>query len=153
MNGHARITHAGMLISISALMLICLLWETWLAPLRPGGTWLAIKALPLVLPLLAVWQRNLYRLQFSSILIWLYFTEGVVRGFSDRDMLSSWLGWSEALAALIFFLFAIFYIQPYKKAAKLAAKLAAASESIPAKTGPDQQGIDPTRPPPAPPVS
>ena len=122
---NARATHLGMLLSIVSLMLICFLWETWLAPLRPGGTWLAVKAAPLILPLMAVRQRNLYRLQLSSILIWLYFTEGVVRGFSDLNRLSSWLGWCEALAALSFFLCAIFYIQPYKKAAKLAAKLAA----------------------------
>jgi uncharacterized membrane protein len=115
----------GMLLGIVALMIICFLWEIWLAPLRPGGTWLALKALPLLLPLLAVWQHNLYRLQLSSILIWLYFTEGVVRGFSDRDALSSMLGWGETAAVTLFFICAILYIRPYKKAAKQAAKQAA----------------------------
>lgn len=122
----------GMLLGIVALMIICFLWEIWLAPLRPGGTWLAIKALPLLLPLLAVWQHNLYRLQLSSILIWLYFTEGVVRGFSDRNPLSAMLGWGETAAVTLFFICAILYIRPYKKAAKQAAKQASQEAAKPA---------------------
>ena len=37
------------LIAATALMLLELLWELLLAPLRPGGSWLALKALPLAL--------------------------------------------------------------------------------------------------------
>ena len=37
--------------SLAALILLCLAWELWLAPLRPGGSYLALKALPLVFPL------------------------------------------------------------------------------------------------------
>jgi uncharacterized membrane protein len=35
--------------AVAALILLELLWELWLAPLRPGGSWLALKALPLAL--------------------------------------------------------------------------------------------------------
>ena len=37
--------------SLIALIMVCLAWEGWLAPLRPGGSWLILKAVPLLLPL------------------------------------------------------------------------------------------------------
>jgi hypothetical protein len=54
------------------------------APLHPGGSLLALKALPLLLPLRGVIKRDLYTLQWSSMVILIYFTEGVVRAWSDR---------------------------------------------------------------------
>jgi len=65
------------------LMLLCLAWELWLAPLRPGGSWLALKALPLAVPLAGVLKRRMYTYRWLSLMIWLYFTEGVVRAWSD----------------------------------------------------------------------
>ena len=38
--------------SLLALIALCLAWELVLAPLRPGGSWLALKALPLCIPCL-----------------------------------------------------------------------------------------------------
>ena len=35
--------------ALAALLLLEILWEIWLAPLRPGAYWLALKALPLAL--------------------------------------------------------------------------------------------------------
>jgi hypothetical protein len=65
-----------------------------LAPLKPGGSWLVLKAAPLLLPLVGVWKRDVYTLQWTSMMILLYFTEGVVRGWSDRGQLSH--GWAGA---------------------------------------------------------
>ena len=35
------------IISLISLLLWCVVWEIWFAPLRPGGTLLFLKALPL----------------------------------------------------------------------------------------------------------
>lgn len=63
----------------------------WLAPLRPGGTWLALKAAPLALPLGGILSGRRYTYQWSSMLILAYLAEGVVRAWSER-------GASQALA-------------------------------------------------------
>ena len=56
------------------------------------------------------------------MMILLYFTEGVVRGWSDTGSLSSWLGWGEALIVCVYFVCAVMYLRPYKKAARKLAK-------------------------------
>ena len=43
--------HWGAVASLLALILLTLAWELWLAPLRPGGSWLVLKAAILLLPL------------------------------------------------------------------------------------------------------
>lgn len=113
-----RFFHLGAISSLITLILWCLAWELWLAPLKPGGSWLALKAAPLLLPLVGVWKRDVYTLQWTSMMILLYFTEGVVRGWSDRGQLSAWLGWGEAIIVVVYFVCAILYVRPYKKAAK-----------------------------------
>lgn len=71
----------GSLISLIALSLA---WELYLAPLRPGGSWLALKALPLCIPLAGLLKNRLYTYRWVSLVVWLYFIEGVVRGWSDK---------------------------------------------------------------------
>jgi uncharacterized membrane protein len=114
--------YVGSIGSLLALIVLCAAWELVLAPLRPGGSWLALKALPLLIPLHGVVKRDVYTLQWTSMVILLYFTEGVVRGFSDKIPLSSLLGWGEAGLVCIYFFCAILYLRPYKKAAKLMAQ-------------------------------
>ncbi len=77
-------TRALAVTSLIALIVLCLVWELWLAPLRPGGSWLALKALPLTLPLAGLLKNRMYTYRWVSLLVWLYFTEGVVRATSDR---------------------------------------------------------------------
>jgi uncharacterized membrane protein len=114
--------HWGAIGSLATLIVWCLLWETVLAPLHPGGSWMVLKALPLFIPLHGVIRRDVYTLQWSAMMILLYFTEGVVRGYSDKPGLPSLLGWGEALIAVVFFLCSVLYLRPYKKAAKRIAK-------------------------------
>ena len=71
------------LASLTALLLLCLAWELWLAPLRPGGSLLALKAAPLALPLAGVYAGRRYTYQWASLLVLAYFAEGVVRAWSD----------------------------------------------------------------------
>jgi uncharacterized membrane protein len=116
--------HAASVGSLLTLIALCIAWEWALAPLRPGGSWLVLKVLPLLLPLRGVIKRDVYTMQWSSMLILLYFTEGVVRGFSDRSAFSAMLGLIEAGLAFLFFLCTVFYLMPYKKAARNLARQA-----------------------------
>ena len=65
--------------SAAALIVLGLAWELWLAPLRPGGTAWALKVLPLGFALPGLFLRRMYTYRWTSLLVWLYFTEGVVR--------------------------------------------------------------------------
>jgi uncharacterized membrane protein len=69
---------------VLALIALGVAWELWLAPLRPGGTWLALKVLPLTLALGGLLRRRMYTYRWLSLLLWFYFIEGVVRATSDR---------------------------------------------------------------------
>jgi len=70
--------------SVLSLIVLGLAWELWLAPLRPGGSWIVLKVLPLCLPLPGLLRRRMYTYRWVSLLVWLYFTEGVVRATSER---------------------------------------------------------------------
>ena len=80
---HVHATQALTVVGVLALMALCVAWELWLAPLRPGGTLLALKALPLALPLAGLLKRRMYTYRWLSLMIWLYCTEGLVRATSD----------------------------------------------------------------------
>jgi uncharacterized membrane protein len=69
--------------TLAAFILYSVLWETILAPIRPGGSWLALKALPLFALWPAVAQQRLRALQWALLLLPWYFAEGMVRGFSE----------------------------------------------------------------------
>lgn len=116
-----RALHMVALGTLLGLIVLCTSWELVLAPLRPGGSWMAIKALPLLLPLSGVIRRNIYTLQWASMLILLYFIEGVVRGWSETGP-SAVLALIEVALSTVFFFCAIFFLQPYKKAAKQLAR-------------------------------
>ena len=77
-------TRAVAACSLLALIALGLAWELWLAPLRPGGSWLAIKVLPLLLPLPGLLKNRMYTYRWVALFVWLYFVEGVVRASGDR---------------------------------------------------------------------
>lgn len=78
-----KITQLVALSSVIALIVLSVLWELWLAPIRPGGSWLCIKALPLCIPLTGLLKNRLYTYRWLSLWIWFYFIEGVVRVWGD----------------------------------------------------------------------
>ena len=86
-----------------ALIILCLAWELWLAPLRPGGSTLALKAAPLTLPLYGILTGRRYTYQWSSMFVLAYFAEGVVRTWSER-------GAAQTLAAVEIALSVIFFV-------------------------------------------
>ncbi len=70
--------------SMIGLIALGLAWEMVLAPIRPGGSLLALKVLPLCLPLAGILKNRMYTYRWISLLVWLYFTEGAVRAWSDK---------------------------------------------------------------------
>lgn len=94
--------------SLIVLVVLCLLWELWLAPLRPGGSLLALKALPLLLPLRGIAEGKRYTYQWSSMLILAYFAEGMTRAWAERG-LSQCLAITEVALSLAFFAAAVSY--------------------------------------------
>ena len=88
--------------SLLGLIVLGLLWELWLAPIRPGGSLLALKVLPLCIPLAGILKNKLYTYRWVSLMVWLYFTEGVVRAWSDRPP-SNWLAMIEVALCLSLF--------------------------------------------------
>ena len=80
---HVTLTRLLAVSSLLGLIVLGLVWELWLAPLRPGGTLLALKVLPLCFPLTGLLKNRMYTYRWLSLLIWLYFTEGVVRAWGD----------------------------------------------------------------------
>lgn len=92
------------LILTLLLIALCLLWELWLAPVRGAGTvsLLALKATPLALALRGFAKDRRYTYQWMTLAVWLYFTEGVVRGWGDVGT-SRYLAWSEVLLSLLLF--------------------------------------------------
>lgn len=88
--------------SLVGLIALGVAWELWLAPLRPGGSWLVLKVLPLLLPLAGLLKNRMYTYRWVSLLVWLYFTEGVVRAFSDVGP-GRWLAGLEILLCLVLF--------------------------------------------------
>ncbi len=109
--------HRGACACLVLLIALCLAWELWLAPLRPGGSWLVLKVIPLLLPLRGVLRRDNYTMQWSTLMIWLYFTEGVVRASSDQG-LSAELAGAEIALALVYFMCAAMYLRPLKLLAR-----------------------------------
>ncbi len=115
--------------SLLGLIALCLAWELALAPLRPGGSWLALKALPLCIPLAGILKNRMYTYRWVSLVIWLYFIEGVVRGWSDKPP-SQWLAWAEVALCLVLFTACTLHVRLRQRNAKAAA--AAAADASPA---------------------
>ena len=96
------ITRWGAVGSVLGLIALGLAWELWLAPVRPGGSWLALKVLPLCVPLAGLLRHRMYTYRWVSLVVWLYFIEGVVRAYSDRG-LSAQLAMVEVALCLTLF--------------------------------------------------
>ena len=94
--------------SLLGLIVLCIAWELWLAPLRPGGSLLALKVLPLVFPLRGILEGRRYTYQGSSLLILAYFAEGATRAWSDAG-LSRQLALLEVALSLAFFASVVAY--------------------------------------------
>lgn len=103
------------LLSLIALFVLCLAWELWLAPTGRGT--LAIKAAPLLLPMLGLWRYRLYTFRWLSLMIWLYFAEGAVRATSESGP-AVWLASLEVLLSVLIFVACALQVRQRLGAAK-----------------------------------
>lgn len=107
--------------SLIALIFLCLGWELWWAPLRPGGSWLVLKAVLLLAPLFGILRGKRYTYKWVSLFIQFYLLEGLVRATSEQG-LAQWLAIGETILAGILFVSVILFIRatrspPVEKAA------------------------------------
>ena len=79
-----RATRAAALVCLLLLAALIVAWEMWLAPLREGGSWLVLKAVPLAAPLPGLLRWRLYTFRWSCLFVWLYVVEGAARAWGDR---------------------------------------------------------------------
>jgi uncharacterized membrane protein len=114
--------------SLLGLIVLGLLWELWLAPIRPGGSLLALKVLPLCLPLAGLLKHRMYTYRWVSLVVWLYFIEGVVRAWSDRPP-GNYLAMLEVALCVSLFAACALHVRIRLKAAK-ASPLATPSVNV-----------------------
>ncbi len=107
----AAVLYHGAWSTLTAMIFLTLAWEFWLAPLRPGGSWLALKSIPLVFALSGVLHARRYTYQWTSLLVLAYFVEGVVRAWSETGA-SRTLAIVQTILALLLFLCAALSARP-----------------------------------------
>lgn len=106
--------------SLIALIFLCVAWELWLAPLRPGGSSLVFKVIPLLFPLMGILKGRRYTYQWAPMMVLFYFVEGVMRGWSESG-LSQVLALVETALSVVFFFATIYYAKfsaPSRQAAR-----------------------------------
>ncbi len=108
--------------SLIALIFLCLAWEGWLAPLRPGGSWMVLKGALLLVPLLGILRGKRYTYKWLSLFIQFYLMEGLLRATSDHGLIQQLAIVETVLAALLFVLTILYVratrVQPKEKAAE-----------------------------------
>lgn len=102
--------HVVAVVTWIALTLLCVTWETFLAPLRPGGSMLMLKALPLLVPLFGLLRERLYTYRWTSFLVLAYFTEGAVRAWSEPGRIRT-LASIEIALTVVYFAACLAYIR------------------------------------------
>jgi len=107
---NARVAWIAACALLIALILLGLAWELVLAPVKPGGSWLVLKVLPLLLPLFGVLRAKRYTLQWSTLLIWLYAAEGAARAWTDSGR-SAQLAAIELALSVAYFVAVVLYLR------------------------------------------
>ena len=107
---HVSRTRLLAVLSLTGLIVLGLVWELWLAPLRPGGTLLALKVLPLCIPLAGLLKNRMYTYRWVSLFIWLYFTEGVVRAWGDAAP-SCYFAFAEVVLCVVLFIASALHVR------------------------------------------
>lgn len=100
-------------VSLLALIVLSLAWEWVLAPARPGGSWLALKTLPLCLPLAGVLKGRVYTFQWSCMLILAYFAEAVMRLF-DTNPVSRGCAAAAVVLSVVYFAACLLFVRARK---------------------------------------
>jgi uncharacterized membrane protein len=110
-----------------ALFIQCVAWEWFISPLRPGGSWLILKGIPLLFAIPGLWKGKIYTMQWASLLVLLYITEGLTRILETGA--NFWMAALETILATIGFICLLIYLKPIKARAKAEKKERAAAET------------------------
>ena len=94
-------------VLLLSLIVLCVSWEMWLAPLRPGGSWMVLKGALLLWPLFGILRERRYTYQWTSMFILLFLTEGVVR--AGDPGLGGQLALAEAVLSGLLFVCVVLY--------------------------------------------
>lgn len=97
------VLYHGAWISLVGLIALLLAWELVLAPVRPGGSWLVLKVLPLLAPLRGALHARRYTYQWATMLSLAYVAEGIVRAWAEPSPVRV-LAVCEIVLATAFFL-------------------------------------------------
>ena len=108
------------------LFILCVSWEWLISPLRPGGSWLILKGIPLLFAIPGLWKGKVYTMQWASMLVLLYITEGLVRILETGA--NFWLAALETALGTLAFVCLLIFLKPIKARAKAAKKERAAAE-------------------------
>lgn len=127
---NVRLTRTVAVASLLALVALGLAWELWLAPLRPGGSWLALKVLPLCLPLAGLLKNRMYTYRWLSLMLWLYVAEGLVRATSEPGVGAA-LAVLEVLLCLVLFTACALHVRLRLRNAKMNPPAASAPHAQP----------------------
>ena len=100
--------------SLLGLIALCVVWELFVAPIRPGGSWLVLKVLPLLLIVPGIFKQRVRTYQATSLLVWLYFAEGATRASSDPALASQLMAGLEVLLTVLLFASVSVYARTYK---------------------------------------
>ncbi|MBI5257339.1 MAG: DUF2069 domain-containing protein [Burkholderiales bacterium] len=132
---HATVTTTRLVAvgSVLALIALGLAWELWLAP-TGQRTW-ALKVLPLVAAVVGLLKHRLYTYRWLSLLVWLYFAEGMVRATSSQGLVVG-LAWAQALLSLLLFGACVVHVRWRLKRAKAAGLLPPSKAAGPAAREP-----------------
>ncbi len=106
--GRVALLHWLAIGSLLALIGLALAWELVIAAGPEGPGLLALKALPLLLPLFGILRGRRYTYQWAPMLVLVYFVEGIMRGYADGGPGSA-AGWTQALLATVFIVSAAYY--------------------------------------------
>lgn len=97
-----------------ALILLGLAWELVLAPIKPGGSWLVLKIVPLLIALFGVLRARRYTMQWTTLLIWLYAAEGATRAWTDTGR-SAQLAALELALAIAYFAAVVLFLRASRR--------------------------------------
>lgn len=114
--------------STLALIVLGIGWELAWAPVRPGGSTLVLKVLPLCFTLTGLWMNRMYTYRWLSLMVWLYFTEGVVRAYSDKAP-GNYLALAEVALCSVLFVACVLHVRLRQRYAKAATPVDTAVET------------------------
>lgn len=104
----------GSSFSLIALIFLNLFWEIGFNPNNSKASWMALKSVILLVPLVGILKKDRYTFQWSSMLMMIFFIEGVVRYYVDISP-SREFALAQIILTILFFLCSIYYCKKTRR--------------------------------------